>query len=222
MTVAAEVLRELPDGRAFGVRLDSGDLAALALTARRALDAASLPEARVIVSGGLDEYDIADLVAARAPVDAFAVGTKVGTSADAPYLDSAYKLVEYDGRPVMKLSAKKLTSPGAKQVFRGAELADVIALRDEAEADGTEPLLVPVMSGGRRTGPRPTPQEAVAAARARLAEDLAALPASARAIRQPVPPTARWSTVLLEVTDRLRRELETSPRGAGAGGRAEA
>lgn len=48
----------------------------------------------------------------------YAVGTKVGTSADAPYLDSAYKLVEYDQRPVLKLSEGKATAPGCKQVFR--------------------------------------------------------------------------------------------------------
>ena len=115
--IAAGVLRELEDDRGFGVRLDSGDLRELASYARRTLDAAGLTAARIVVSGGLDEYGIDDLVAADAPIDLFAVGTKVGTSADAPYLDSAYKLVKYAGRPVMKLSAGKLTAPAPKQVF---------------------------------------------------------------------------------------------------------
>ena len=96
-------LRLRPPGP-VGVRLDSGDLAGLAVRARRLLDDAGLPEARIVASGGLDEHAIAALVAADAPIDAYGVGTKMGVSADAPYLDSAYKLVAYDGRPVMKLS----------------------------------------------------------------------------------------------------------------------
>ena len=85
----------------------------------RLLDDAGLADARIFASGGLDEYAIADLVAAGAPIDAYGVGTKMGVSADAPYLDSAYKLVAYAGRPVMKLSPGKVTQPGAKQVYRG-------------------------------------------------------------------------------------------------------
>ena len=102
-----------------GVRLDSGDLAALARTARCMLDDAGLPGARIFASGGLDEYAIADLVAGGAPVDAYGVGTKMGVSADAPCLDSAYKLVAYACLPVMKLSPGKVSQPGAKQVYRG-------------------------------------------------------------------------------------------------------
>ena len=64
------------------------------------------------------------------PIDAYGVGTKMGVSADAPFLDSAYKLVTYAGRPVMKLSPGKATAPGAKQVYRGPD-GDVVALRDE-------------------------------------------------------------------------------------------
>ena len=79
----------------YGVRPDSGDLGALAVRARRILDNAGLDEVRILVSGGLDAYVIADLVRAGAPVDVFAVGTKIGVSADAPYLDSAYKIVEW-------------------------------------------------------------------------------------------------------------------------------
>ena len=87
-------------------------------------------------------------MAAGAPIDAYGVGTKMGVSADAPYLDSAYKLAAYDGRPVMKLSAGKTSPPGAKQVYRGPG-GDVLALRDEPAPPGHQPLLVPVMRGGR-------------------------------------------------------------------------
>jgi nicotinate phosphoribosyltransferase len=76
------------------------------------LDDTAIEQARIFASGGLDEHAIADLVARRAPIDAYGVGTKVGVSADAPYLDTAYKLVAYGGRPVMKLSPGKITAPG--------------------------------------------------------------------------------------------------------------
>ena len=87
---AIEVLRGLPAERRIGIRLDSGDLGALAVLGRRLLDGAGLHRADIVAGGGLDEYAIADLVAAGAPIDVFAVGTKVDTSADAPYLDTAY------------------------------------------------------------------------------------------------------------------------------------
>jgi nicotinate phosphoribosyltransferase len=102
-----------------GVRLDSGDLGNLAHQTRADLDAAGLPDTTIVVSGGLDEYAVDELVLGGAPVDVYAVGTKIGVSADAPYLDTAYKLVEYDGRPVMKLSTAKVTLPGPKQVTDG-------------------------------------------------------------------------------------------------------
>ena len=98
-----------------GVRLDSGDLDALARGARALLDEAGLAQARIFASGGLDELEVHELVRAGAPVDAFGIGTQMGVSADAPYVDSVYKLVEYDGRPVMKLSSAKVSPPGASR-----------------------------------------------------------------------------------------------------------
>src|SRR5438874_230481 len=100
---AVAVIEELKLAGRVGIRLDSGDLAELARDARAMLDDAGHPEVRVFASGGLDEYQIEALVAARAPIDAFGVGTLMGVSADAPYLDTVYKLVQYGGRPVMKL-----------------------------------------------------------------------------------------------------------------------
>ncbi|MFI1169358.1 nicotinate phosphoribosyltransferase [Streptomyces sp. NPDC020801] len=201
--VAARVLRDLGRGPGCAIRLDSGDLGDLARRSRRILDAADLPEVRVIASGGLDEYKVHELVRAGAPIDVYAVGTRVGTSADAPYLDSAYKLVEYDGRPVMKLSPGKVTAPGRKQVHRRPGGPDLIAVWDEPAPHGAEPLLRTVMRDGRRTGP----PDNLAAARDRLTADLAALPEEARRIRAPRAPVPETSERLREVTQALRQHL---------------
>lgn len=211
--VAADVLRELLDHRGFGVRLDSGDLGALARDARRILDEAGLPHARIVVSGGLDEYAVEALVASEAPVDVFAVGTKVGTSADHPYLDTAYKLVEYADRPVMKLSAGKSTAPAPKQVFRGPGCRDLLAVRDEVAPPGCAPLLEHVMTKGRRTALTPSPAEAVAAARHRFTTDMAALPNSARQITQPTAPEPETSPILARLTEDVRHDLIRSRSG---------
>ncbi|MGH4007144.1 MAG: nicotinate phosphoribosyltransferase [Pseudonocardiaceae bacterium] len=182
---AADVLRTVPRDRDIGIRLDSGDLAELARRARRILDDAGLTRARIVASGGLDEYAIEELLAAGAPVDVLAVGTKVGTSADMPYLDAAYKLVDYAGKPVMKLSVGKATSPGAKQVFRGPGCTDMLALRDEEPPPDTAPLLELVMRAGQRCAPREPETTTVAMARRRFQADLAELPTGLWKIRDP-------------------------------------
>ena len=109
----------------------------------------------------------------------------MGVSADAPFLDTAYKLAEYAGRPVLKLSPGKISVPGAKQVYR-LPGGDVVTLRDEAPPAGGEPLLRPVMRGGERTDPAPEPPAAVAAARAWLERDLPAVPSEAARVVEPV------------------------------------
>lgn len=199
---AIEVARRLHLGHPAGIRLDSGDLAALAITARRQLDAAGLQDARIVASGGLDEYSIAALVEAGAPIDTFGVGTKMGTSADAPYLDTAYKLTEYDGRPVMKLSEGKATLPGPKQAYRGAA-GDVLALRAEPPPPGHRPLLVQVMRHGQRLGPA----EPLEATRQRCATELAALPPTARKLRAPSATPVTISPALTTLRDRLAERL---------------
>jgi nicotinate phosphoribosyltransferase len=206
---AIEVARRTGLAQMSGVRLDSGDLGTLAEHTRRLLDAAGMAGTRIVASGGLDEYAIAELAAARAPIDVYGVGTKMGVSADAPYLDSAYKLVDYGGRPVMKLSPGKMSAPGAKQVYRGPD-GDVVALRDEPAPDGHEALLVPVMRGGRRLAPAEAaePAEVVRNARERHAADMAALPAAARALRRPTPRPVRLSDRLTHARDQLRHTLE--------------
>ncbi len=147
-----ELARELgPEFRISGIRLDSGDLLALSVEARRMLDAAGLSRVRIFASGGLEENEVARLVAAGAPIDAFGVGTEMSVSGDVPALDLAYKLVAYDGVGRTKLSLGKRILPGAKQVFRRPE-GDVLALAEE-DLPG-EPLLRPMMAGGRRLAPR--------------------------------------------------------------------
>jgi nicotinate phosphoribosyltransferase len=198
---AAEVIHELGLEDNLGIRLDSGDLEDLARQSRSLLDSLGLPHVRIFASGGLDEVEIDRLVHAGAPIDAFGVGTRMGVSADAPYLDSAYKLVEYDGRPMMKLSSNKITAPGRKQVFRSAG-GDTVALRDEPLPDGTEPLLVPVMRDGERTGPHRT----LDTARALFRADLAGLPDESLRIVDPVPMRPGVSGPLADLTERARTD----------------
>lgn len=174
--VAELAPRLAADGIAIaGVRLDSGDLAALAHEVRRIFDAAGLTALSIFASSGIDEYALADIVARAAPIDGFGIGTHLTTSADAPYLDCAYKLQEYAGRPRRKRSSGKVTWPGRKQVYRrrdgdGIMDGDVLTLDDDRPAG--EPLLRPVMRGGRHAGPT----ESLDMIRARVRSQLAALP----------------------------------------------
>jgi nicotinate phosphoribosyltransferase len=204
---AIAVIRELGLEDRAGVRLDSGDIDALARQARQALDAAGLPRVRIFVSGSLDEHDLARFVAGEVPVDAAGIGTRLGVSADAPYLDSAYKLVAHAGRPVLKLSPGKTTLPGAKQVFRGPGLRDVLALREEAPPPGTVPLLERVMAGGCRL----EGQEAPAAARARFQQDAAELPLAARDLVHPQAP----APLVSEALQRAAAQAEAAARHTG-------
>ena len=185
---AIDVIRRRSPPGPLAIRLDSGDLADLAGRARRLLDEAGLARVRIVVSGGLDEYALERIVASGAPIDAAGVGTRLGVSEDAPTLDSAYKLVEYAGRPVRKLSPGKATLPGRKQVWRRVG-TDILALRDEPGPVDAEPLLVEVMRAGERVGPA----EPIEALGARLAADLARLPPAARRLRDPVPPAVQRS-----------------------------
>ena len=138
--------------RLQGVRLDSGDLAGLSGEVRAILDVAGLDYVNIVASGGLDEFDIEDLLCRGALIDGFGVGTKMAVSSDAPWLDTAYKLVKYDNRPVLKLSTAKISLPDEKQVFRmyddrGKLSGDIIALKDE-EMESGEPILRNVMEKG--------------------------------------------------------------------------
>jgi nicotinate phosphoribosyltransferase len=157
------------------VRLDSGDLDRLSRAVRQVLDDGGLNEVGIFASGDLDEYQIGRLMAAGAPIDAFGVGTQLGTGGDASHLGVVYKLVEDSAGPKMKLSTDKQTVPGRKQVYRveadGCLDHDVLALHDESGVEG-RPLLRPVMTAGRRVAP----PEPVTGARARAERAVAALP----------------------------------------------
>jgi nicotinate phosphoribosyltransferase len=169
-----------------GVRLDSGDLGRLAVETRRLLDAAGRREARIFASGDMDETKIAALRAARAPIDAFGVGTQLSTSADAPYLGGIYKLVEVEERgravPKFKASPGKSTYPGKKQVARdvagGRMRGDRVLSLDAAARLPEETLLLrPVMRQGRVVG-----DVSLAAARERCRAELGRLPEALRGL----------------------------------------
>ena len=187
--------KRLRDRKIAAVRLDSGDLGALAREVRRRFDAAGLSEIRIFASGGLDEQRVRELVAAGAPIDGFGIGTALDVSEDCPALDCVYKLQAYAGRPRRKRSSGKETWPGAKQVFRRAASGvrferDVLTV--EGDTQPGEPLLVPVMRGGVRVA-APT----LAQSRAYAAAQLERLPEAVRALD-------RGAAYPVYVTDMLR------------------
>jgi nicotinate phosphoribosyltransferase len=171
---------------------------------RAILDEAGLREAKIRASGDLEEYRIRDLVRAGAPIDSFGVGTQLATSADAPAMSAAYKLVELDIHGIKRFTAKysehKPSIPGAKQVFRAAE-RDVIAR--SGECGSGEALLRPVILGGRLVEPLPTLDEA----RARASEMLAKLGPALRQLEPAEPRNVIYSRELRELIERTRRNL---------------
>lgn len=159
------------------VRIDSGDLEALSHDVRRVLDQAGHSEIKIFVSGDLDEYKLHQMLGAGAPIDGFGIGTKLDTSADAPFLNCAYKLQEYAGRPRRKRSPGKEHYPGRRQVFRhyddsGRIVEDWIA-RDSESRSGRPLLEMAMQKGQRLPGDRSIP-----AARERARGELASLPAA--------------------------------------------
>ena len=208
---AIEVAKFLEErgARLKGVRLDSGDLLTLSRKVRRLLDEAGLSYVKIFVSGGLDEYQIANLNAQGAPIDAFGVGTKMGVSADVPYLDTAYKLVAYDDRPVAKFSKGKTTLAGAKQLFRaydenGLFREDWLGLRDQEPVPETKPLLQKVMASGKRT----RPEEPLEKIRQRAARELDALPQRLKNINNEGEPYPVHLTPELEaLQERVRQSV---------------
>jgi nicotinate phosphoribosyltransferase len=186
--------------RVTGVRLDSGDLAEHARKVRRILDEGGLREAQIFASGNLDEYRLKELMDRHAPIDAFAVGTALTTSSDAPSLDCAYKLQEYAGRPCRKRSEGKATWPGRKQVYRlydddGHLHHDVVTTFDDRQAG--EPLLHPVMREGRGIAPAP----ALPDLRKRAAGQMARLPAALRTLDASAPYDVRIAPALQRLAE---------------------
>jgi nicotinate phosphoribosyltransferase len=168
-TVAGTRTAAALGGPIWGVRLDSGDMTALSREVRRVLNDAGLHDAKIMVSGDMNENRIRDMIAQAACVDAFGVGTELATSADSPNLSAVYKMVEIESdrvtRYTAKFSAEKATLPGAKQVFRYPD-RDRVGRAEETE--GGAPLLEPVILGGRPAKSLPSAR----AAREHCAEQL--------------------------------------------------
>lgn len=207
---ARTALKVLPEIREMGrelraVRLDSGDLHALSIQVRKVLDDGGAESTRIFASGGLDEWKIDELVRRGAQIDGFGVGTELGTSGDAPSLDSAYKIVACENDnghivPVIKLSTGKVTLPGPKQAWRrrrpdGTFGGEIIGSEDE-NLDG-EPLLRRYIADGEPTAELPSLSDV----RTRVAEQVATLPQGVRRLRDP-------EAYPVEVSPALRRRLE--------------
>ncbi len=204
-----DLARKLGDDfRVRAIRLDSGDLGELSKRARAMLDDAGLDDVEIFASGGLDEYKIAALRRADAPITGFGVGTAMGVSADAPSLEIAYKLTTYAGEGRMKLSTGKASFPGLKQIFRrdGGDArarGDVLGLHSE-NLDGRA-LSECVMRGGKRVKAAPD----LDAIRAYAAQQIAALPDDIRAIEPAVKPyPVEISPALGAYTEEVRTRLE--------------
>jgi nicotinate phosphoribosyltransferase len=181
-----------------GVRLDSGDMVQSSRQVRTILDQAGLENVNIFASSGFDEYKIKQVLEDGARIDAFGVGTKVGVSADAPYSDIVYKIVRYNGRDVRKLSSKKVTLAGEKQVFRrkaddGTFLKDYIGVRSET-IDGCSSLLEPVMRDGHILKPQPSLDQI----RTDFQGNFSALPESIKALDA-------QDTYPVNVTERLKK-----------------
>ncbi len=192
---ARKVVRLAPELEREGihikaVRIDSGDLRESARRVRSILDAGGLTDTGIFCSGNLDEYRVARLAAAEAPITGFGIGTHVTTSNDIPYLDCAYKLQEYAGLARRKRSPGKSTWPGRKQVWRrydsfGRPCGDVVTLADAAGPAGARALLQPLLRDGHRVAPA-EPLEAI---RKRVQDQLELLPVPLRRLSgQPAYP----------------------------------
>jgi nicotinate phosphoribosyltransferase len=203
-TKVADLAAELKERgiKVKGVRIDSGDLGRHAASVRAILDEARLRDVTIFASGNLDEYALRDLISNGAPIDGFGVGTRLDTSSDAPYLDCAYKLQEYAGRPRRKYSEGKATWPGCKQVYRSFDsfsriASDVLAFRQEALP--AEALLIPVMRDGKRlASPQP-----LSSLRQYAATQLARLPDSLRTLDRSEPFKVAISESVRQCADEL-------------------
>ena len=170
-----------------GIRLDSGDMADLSQKVRKIFDDAGFADVKIFASSGFDEFKISGIILAGGKIDAFGVGTKVGVSADAPYLDIVYKLVRFKDRDIRKLSPGKITLSGEKQVFRktdknGQFLEDIIGIRAE-RIEGADHLLKKVMANGKSLVPPVSLQDI----QGRFKKNFSLLDEKYKSIRDPAP-----------------------------------
>jgi nicotinate phosphoribosyltransferase len=152
------------------VRIDSGDLSVLAQHSRELLDSLGATETKIVVSGDMDEYAIATLAAE--PVDMYGAGTAVVTGSGAPTAGLVYKLVEVDGRPVVKRSENKATVGGRKTAVR----------RHKPTGTATEEIVVSQGTPAPQSNDRTLQRSFVTAGA--IAEDLPTLAESREHLRQ--------------------------------------
>jgi len=205
--------------RLRAVRLDSGDLLGLSKQVRAILDGEGLDYVRILASGGLDEYRLEDLIKTGATIDGFGVGTRMGVSSDAPYFDMAYKLVEFGGRSVLKLSTGKTSLVNPKQVYRctdsGGQFSnDVLALRNEPAPAVGKPLLEKVMDAGGIIAPLPTLNET----RARFKKEFSLLPQKFKKLQNPPEYPVVLSRRLQELQNQTEQRTADANIGFSAGG----
>jgi len=188
-----------------GVRLDSGDLADHAFKVRHILDEGDLAQVTIFASGSVDEYVLQRLMQKDAPIDGFGIGTHMDTSADAPYLDCAYKLVEYAGKARRKRSEGKVLWPGRKQVYRsydseGRMIGDVLSL--EGDVQKGEPLIQLFMKQGQRVSTR-TPLEKL---RGQVLDQIRRLPPSHITLEH----APEYPVTVADAVHRLAREVDAA------------
>jgi nicotinate phosphoribosyltransferase len=174
-----------------GIRLDSGDLISLSQQVK-----AILPTVDIFASGDLDEWEIAKLRAAKAPISGYGLGTKLVTGSP---VNGVYKLVEIDNIPTMKKSSGKVTYPGKKQIFRQSQAGQFTGDTLGLTTEGTG-LLQLVMDRGNRL----QPDDTLATIRDRVDKNVASLPAEIRDINYDGDPSVNISPLLAELTQSLK------------------
>lgn len=192
----------------WGVRLDSGDLAALSKEVRQILDSAGLQDAHIVATNDLNERRISQIIADGAPIDSFGVGTELATSSDAPALSAVYKLVELhaDGERTYtaKYSEDKSTVPGAKQIYRSSD-HDLIALQTEcSDTFVGQPLVRPLLIHGKLVEPLP-PATAI---RDRALAKISKLPAELHRIDASAEYPVHQTDQLQQLSETLRSERQ--------------
>ena len=224
IAVAKQISNELGHTLA-AVRLDSGDIVADSQYVRAQLTQAGMGSVRILASGDLDEFEIVDLLAAGAEIDAFGVGTALGVGAgnlaqgvSGSTLGGVYKEVWYvdeDGseHPKLKLAAEKTTWPGRKAVYRHPQWEeDVVQLETEPAPEGYQRVLRPVMRQGQVIpGSLPPLSEIWELAQA----NLRALPERYHALKVADPYPVRYSESLRAL--RMEAIREVTARGGESG-----
>ena len=178
-----------------GVRIDSGDLVQLSRQVREIL-----PEVKIIVSGDLDEWEIAKLKSNNCPIDGYGIGTKL-VSPQQQIVNGVYKLVEIEGIPTAKHSENKMNYPGRKQIFRSAK-GDRLALFDERALPGEYPLLELVMKNGERL----SKEDSLEQIKDKTAQSVKQLSLETRRISQPIPISLEISVALEKLKNQVLNE----------------